>query len=261
MTRFGDDLRLFLDGNLQFSAADEYRYHEALVHPAMSLTASREQVLVLGGGDGLAVREVLKYDDVRRVVLVDLDPAMTDLGRRYAPLRALNDDALHDPRVEIVHADAFSYLAETSDRFGAILIDLPDPNNEGLGKLYSTAFYELARQHLARGGLMASQATSPYFARKTYWSIVHTVEATGLTAHPYHLYVPSFGDWGFVLAAGHAIDPAAFALDVPTRYLTADLFQASRLFDRDTDEVPAEVNTLDHQIILTYYDQGWQRWN
>lgn len=261
MTRWGEDVRLFLDGNLQFSTRDEYRYHEALVHPAMSLSQSREQVLVLGGGDGLAVRDVLQYDDVRRVVLVDLDPAMTELGRTYPPLRAANADALHDPRVEIIHQDAFTFLTETSDRFGVILIDLPDPNNEGLGKLYSTTFYDLVHRHLGRGGAMATQATSPYFARRAFWSIVHTVGAAGFRSYPYHVYVPSFGDWGFVLATEHMLDPAtSFSPKVPMRFLTPDLFRAAFLFDSDTAEVPAGINTLDDPILLTYYDKDWNRW-
>ena len=261
MTRWGSDLRLFLDGALQFSAQDEYRYHEPLVHPAMTLSRSRETVLILGGGDGLAAREVLKYDDVQRVVLVDLDPEVTRLAQTYPPLLRLNERALHDPRIEIVNEDAFSYLTESSESFGVILIDLPDPNNESLGKLYSTAFYTLVRRHLARGGVVASQATSPYFARQTYWSIIHTVAASGLKPNPYHTYVPSFGDWGFFLAAEHHLDAQTYTPRVPTRYLTPALLQASFLFDSDIAEIDADVNTLDNQIILAYYNQGWKRWN
>ncbi len=261
MTRWGEDVRLYLDGNLQFSAQDEYRYHEPLTHPAMSLTRSRESVLILGGGDGLVAREVLKYEDVARVVLVDLDPAITDLARTFPPLVALNEDSLRDPRLEVINQDAFTYLAETAETFGVILIDLPDPNNESLGKLYSREFYKLVRRHLATGGIVASQATSPYFARKTYWSIVRTAGDVGLDVWPYHFYVPSFGDWGFFLAAEHPIDPARYTPLVPTRYLTPDLLAASFIFDSDTAEVETRVNTLDNQIILSYYQQGWQRWN
>ena len=261
VTRWADDVRLFLDGNLQFSAADEYRYHEALVHPAMALSRSREAVLVLGGGDGLAVREVLKYPDVERVVLVDLDPAVTRLGQTFPPLRSLNADALHDPRVEVVHADAFSWLGASSERFGVILIDLPDPNTDSLGKLYTTTFYDLVRRRLGTGGVMTTQATSPYFAREAFWSIHATVQAVGLTPLPYHLYIPSFGDWGFVLASTHPPVADRFALDVPTRYLTPELFGAAQLFDTDTDAVPVQPNTLDAQPLLTYYNRGWTRWN
>jgi spermidine synthase len=261
LTRWRDDLRLFLDGNLQFSSRDEYRYHEALVHPAMSLSRSRESVLVLGGGDGLAAREIFKYPDVQRLVLVDLDPAMTGLGRTHPALLEINQGAMHDPRLEIVNQDAFTYLAETSDLFGVILIDLPDPNNESLGKLYSREFYGLVQRHLAKGGVASSQATSPYFARETYWSIIHTARDTGLNVWPYHLYVPSFGDWGFFIAAEHALDPAEYAPPVPLRYLTGDLFANSFIFDADTAEIETQVSTLNNQIILSYYEKGWRRWN
>ncbi len=261
LTRWGDDVRLFLDGNLQFSAADEYRYHEPLVHPAMSLARSREAVLVLGGGDGLVAREVFKYTDVRRLVLVDIDPVITNLARTHPALLGVNQNSLSDPRLELVNQDAFTYLADTADLFGVIIIDLPDPDNESLGKLYSREFYKLARRHLARGGVLATQATSPYFARETYWSIVHTIADVGLKTWPYHVYVPSFGDWGFVLAAEHSLEPARFTPTTPQRYLTPKLLAASFLFDSDTAEVATEVNTLDNQIILTYYERGWKRWD
>ncbi len=261
LTRWADDVRLFLDGNLQFSSQDEYRYHEPLVHPAMSLAPARQSVLVLGGGDGLVAREVFKYSDVERLVLVDIDPAMIDLARHHPAVSAVNGNALADPRLEVVNQDAFTYLAETAELFGVIIIDLPDPDNESLGKLYSREFYKLARRHLARGGVLVTQATSPYFARETYWSIVHTLAGAGLATRPYHVYVPSFGDWGFVLAAEKELDPARFRSEVPLRYLTPELLAASFLFDPDTAEVATEINTLDNQVILTYYERGWKRWN
>jgi len=261
VTRWADDVRLYLDGNLQFSAKDEYRYHEFLVHPAMSLSRSREAVLVLGGGDGLVNREVLKYDDVQRLVLVDLDPAMTDLAQNFPSLLAINQDSLSDPRVEIINQDAFTYLAETAEQFGVIIIDLPDPNNESLGKLYSREFYKLVQRHLATGGVAVSQATSPYFARETYWSIVHTAADVGFNTRPYHIYVPSFGDWGFFLAAEHEPDISNFAPQVPMQYLTSQLLATSLIFDSDTAEVATEINTLDNQVILTYYERGWREWS
>jgi spermidine synthase len=261
ITRWGNDVRLYLDGNLQFSSWDEYRYHEPLVHPAMSLTRSRESVLVLGGGDGLVAREVFKYDDVQRLVLVDIDPAMTDLARLHPSLLAINQDSLSDPRLELVNQDAFNYLAETDELFGVIIIDLPDPNNESLGKLYSREFYTLVKRHLAEGGVAATQATSPYFARETFWSIVHTAADVDLKTWPYHVYVPSFGDWGFVLVARHELDLTRFSPSVPMRYLNTEVLATSLVFDNDISEIETEVNTLDNQIILSYYEQGWRRWN
>lgn len=261
LTRRSDDVRLFLDGNLQFSANDEYRYHEPLVHPAMSLTRSRESVLILGGGDGLVAREVFKYSDVQRLVLVDIDPVITDLGQTHPIFLNLNQGSMNDPRLEIVNQDAFTYLTDTADQFGVILIDLPDPNNESLGKLYSREFYTLIQRHLAVGGIVASQATSPYFARETYWAIIHTARDAGLSVWPYHGYIPSFGDWGFFLAANHHINPTDFSPQVPLRYFTPDLLSAGLIFDSDISEVETEVSTLNNQIVVSYYEQGWRQWN
>ncbi|MEM1125116.1 MAG: polyamine aminopropyltransferase [Bacteroidota bacterium] len=258
LTRWQDDLRLFLDGNLQFSALDEHRYHDLLVHPAMAFSASRQEVLLLGGGDGLALREVLRYPDVERVVLVDLDPAVTDLARTHPLLRTLNQDALADPRVEVINQDAFAYLRDNAALYGVILIDLPDPNNESLGKLYTRAFYRLAQRHLAVGGYLVTQATSPYATRQAYWSIVQTMDAEGLATVPYHHYVPSFGQWGFVLA-GRQAPSGPLAPRVPMRHLTPALWEAARVFDSDTGPLPAAVNTLDHPVLLRYYHDGWRQ--
>jgi spermidine synthase len=140
LTRGHGGINLFLDNNLQFSAADEYRYHEALVHPAFAAAPRHARVLVLGGGDGLATREILRYPDVESVTLVDLDGAMTDLARTSPWLVELNHDAFRDPRVRVVNADAIVWLAEDSTSneraFDVAVVDFPDPNNFALGKLF-----------------------------------------------------------------------------------------------------------------------------
>jgi len=260
LTRWGDDLRLYLDGSLQFSAEDEYRYHEFLVHPPMLLSPSRESVLILGGGDGLAVREVLKYPDVQRIVLVDIDPEITRLAREHPALLTVNQRAMLDPRVELVHEDAFNYLQTGAERFPVILVDLPDPEHESLGKLYSQEFYKMIENRLAAGGMISVQSTSPYFARETYWCIAHTVTSAGFQTLPYHIYVPSFGDWGFVLASNRAIPTKTLTPPDTLRYLTPELWEASRIFDSDSSEIATEISTLDKQIILHYYEIGWKRW-
>ena len=260
LTRFRDDLRLYLDGSLQASSRDEYRYHESLVHPVMSLTASRERVLVLGGGDGLVTKQVLRYADVRSVTVVDIDPAMTRLAREHPALRELNGDSFADPRVTVVNADAYTYLAESSDLWGAILVDFPDPRSEPLVKLYSVSFYGLLRRHLARGGVAATQATSPLFARQAFWCIVTTAEAAGLTALPYHAYVPSFGEWGFVLLAEHRVAPETIRLSVETRFLTDALLPTLFHFPSDMARLEATPSRLDTPTILPYYERGWSRW-
>lgn len=240
LTRWRDDLRLWSDRELQFSSRDEYRYHEALVHPALAAAAVPEAVLLIGGGDGLAVREVLKHPRVRRVVLVDIDPAMTRLGREHPQVVALNRGALADPRVEVVHADGFRYVRETSEAFDVIVLDLPDPRTEDLARLYSREMYANAARALARGGVLATQATSAYFTRESFWTIAATLESAGLHTVPYRVHVPSFGEWGFVLAATHPFDAAALELDLPHRYLTPAVWNAALVFDADTGQ-PGEM--------------------
>lgn len=261
-------LRLFLNGALQFDSVDEHRYHEALVHPAMSMARRPDSVLVLGGGDGMAVREVLRHEGVESVTLVDLDPAMTRLFREHPKLSALNDGALDDPRVTIVNQDAFEFLKADQMIYNVILIDLPDPKTPGLSKLYSLAFYTSAARRLARDGVLATQATSPVYAREAFWSIFQTLEATAdpyregatLSVVPYHAYVPSFGDWGFVAASPTRLDWSSIRLSAGLRFLNDDLLPGLTAFPPDIARLPVEINTLQDHPLLRYYEQGWSRW-
>jgi spermidine synthase len=261
ITRWREDLRLYLDGNLQFSSVDEYRYHESLVHPPMAAAANRHEVLILGGGDGLGVREVLRWPEVRRVTLVDLDPAMTGLGRTYPALVRQNAGALNDPRVTLVHTDAHRFLETSAERYGVIIADLPDPNGDALAKLYSVEFYRLARRRLARGGVFVTQATSPYFSREAYWCVVRSMRRAGFKVHPYHAYVPSFGDWGFAIGAEREFSLSGLTQPPGLRYLNPGLMRVIPVFDADTGEVETEVSDLDHPRILHYYLEGNKRWD
>lgn len=261
LTRDGDDVRLFLDGNLQFSSLDEYRYHEMLVHPAMSAARSHEAVLVLGGGDGFVARELLKYEDVQRIVVVDIDPVITDLARTFRPWRDLNQDALSDPRVELVHQDAYNYIQTTVGQFPVIISDLPDPNTEGLAKLYSEQFYRMLRQRLTPDGVFATQATSPYFVREAFWTIAHTLQAAEFQTLPLHAYVPSFGEWGFIIASPHTTPTVNVPQGLSLRYLTADVLEAAHIFDPDIDQVPTAISTLDDPAVTAAYRDGWNRWD
>jgi spermidine synthase len=168
-----DDVRLFLDGDLQFASSDERRYHEALVHPA--LLPGARSVLVLGGGDGLALREVLRHDAVERVVEVELDPAVLELARTDPRMVRANEGSLDDPRVELVVDDAMAWLRTADEVFDAVVVDLPDPDAPATAKLYSQEFYGLAAQALAPGGRMVVQSGSPYFAPEAFWCIEATV--------------------------------------------------------------------------------------
>ncbi|WP_225755953.1 polyamine aminopropyltransferase [Cardiobacterium sp. Marseille-Q4385] len=258
ITRWKDDTRLYLNGNLQFSSRDEARYHEALVLPAMQMAARAERVLILGGGDGLAAREVLKYPQVQSLTLVDLDAEMTQTFASSATLTALNGGALTHPKTRVINADAAQWLEESSEQFDVILIDLPDPSNFSLGKLYSVPMYRQVARHLADGGLIVVQSTSPYFAPNAYWSVVATLEAAGLATAPYHVYVPSFGEWGFVLAGKGATFPVPERFDVPTRYLTAATAAEMFRFPPDMARRDVEPNYLNTQILVHYFEEDWR---
>ncbi len=270
LTRWRDDVRLYLNGHLQFCSIDEARYHECLVIPALEASPKPENVLILGGGDGMAAREVLKYTDVKSIVLVDIDPAITELSQTRPELTALNKGALDSDRVMIVNQDAMKYLEESERFFDVILIDLPDPNTDTLAKLYSTAFYTLCARRLSVNGVMTTQATSPFYAPDAFWCIVRTIsasgridgESSGLIPVPYHVNVPSFGEWGFVMASRREIDVSKLKPSVPARYLNPAVMSALFEFGEDMKPGPGvSVNRLDEPLLFRYYQRGWSRYN
>ena len=259
ITRWKDDLRLYINGNLQFSSRDEYRYHEALIHPALQTLPWARSVLILGGGDGLALREVLRYANVQQVTLVDLDPAMTKAFTQREELVTLNHKSFSDPRVQVVNADAAIWLQHNQDMFDAVIIDFPDPSSFALGKLYSVPFYGLVKKHLSEHGLIVVQSTSPFFAPHAYWTIDATLREVGLTTSPYHLYVPSFGEWGFVIAStqSHFDIPKTYRL--PMRYLTEATTREMFSFPPDMQRLPMEPNRLDTQSLVREFEQDWRQ--
>jgi spermidine synthase len=259
VTAWRNDLRLFLNSHLQFSSRDEYRYHESLVHPGLAARKAR-RVLVLGGGDGLALREILKYSQVEHVTLVDLDPEMPRLFTVHPQLVALNGGAFRDPRVQVVSADAMVWLEKATEIYDFAIVDLPDPSNFSLGKLYTSLFYRLLGRRLGQNGAFAVQSTSPLFAPQSFWCVVRTVEDAGFQATPYHVYVPSFGEWGFVLAARspyHRPDTLPEGL----RFLTKETLDALFEFPLDMKPVSVEVNRLHNQALVRYYESEWNAIN
>lgn len=261
LTQVGDHTELYLNGHLQFSSLDEARYHELLVHPAMAAAAARARVLIGGGGDGLALREVLRYPDVQRVTLVDLDQRMTELARRHPKLMQLNEHALDNPRVRVENRDAFRQLQESRDTFDVVILDFPDPSSYAVGKLFSLELYRALGERLAPGGVAVVQATSPLFARGSYWTVVHTLEAAGLRVLPYHAFVPSFGEWGFVLAARHTLARPTLVAPAGLRYLTPALLAESFTFPRDMARLDTPINRLDNQALVSRYVKEWGRWD
>ena len=279
--------KLFLNGNLQFAERDEYRYHEALVHPAMSAFGAPRRVAVLGGGDGMAVREILKYPSVESVTLVELDPNMTGLFSNDPAMSRLNAGSLRSPKLHIVNTDAFQWLQNGEDMssdgppqgakdpsggseprkagsvgafdtFDVIVVDFPDPTNFSIGKLYTNSFYSLLAQRLSASGYAVIQTTSPLVARQSFWTAATTIESVGLRATPYHTNVPSFGEWGYIIAS-HRPWHLPTTLPPGLRYLNLQTLPLLFDFPIDMARVPAEVNRLSNQVLVTTYEQEWGR--
>lgn len=253
---------LFLNGNLQFNSFDEYRYHEALVHPAFAaFEGDAKRILVLGGGDGLAIREALKYPSVEHVTLVDLDPEMTKISYSVPALGELNNHAFDDKRVAVINADAFVWMETPTEPFDIVIVDFPDPNNFALGKLYTTRFYSMLKSKLKHDSAVVIQTTSPLIARRSFWCIISTLEAAGFYVRPYHATVPSFGVWGFALAKTSSFAAPTQLHGVETKYLNQDILASMFQFASDTarpqDEI--EINRLDNQALVRYYEDEWRR--
>ena len=260
LTRGDGGVQLFLDGNLQFSSLDEYRYHEALVHPGLASVRDPRRVLVLGGGDGMAVREILKDDRVEAITLVDLDPLMTDLFRDHEAVAALNDYALRSPRVAVVNADAFVRLETDATRYDFIVVDFPDPRTL------------LARQAL-HDHLLSAPPRAPEPGRRgcapehlaagvPAGVLVHRRDrsrAPGCTPSRTTPRCRPSGEWGYVLASHEPLRERG-AFPPGLRFLTPGIAETLFTFPADMDAVPVEVNQLNNQILVQYHAAGWERY-
>ena len=267
------DFRLYINGNIQFSSVDEYRYHEALVHVPMGQVPDARNVLILGGGDGFVVKQLRDYyPDLERIVMVDLDPRMTEIASTHPTLVRLNGGAMQDKRLEVVNDDAMNYVLNTKDSFDAIIIDLPDPNNESLTKLYSVEFYRLIKRRLSPGGVMVTQSSAVYYAPNSFWCIHKTIEKafcpeSGCSPDspqvvPYHAWIPSFGDWGFNMARAEPINTDKLTITARnTKFLDGDSVASMLYFPRDVRERETKLNRLIEPTLLSYYLTDWQRHN
>jgi len=270
---------LYLNGRLQFSSIDEQIYHSMLVYPAMLASNRHDRVLIIGGGDGLALRDVLKWP-VSEVTLIDLDAQLLNLfGHKdgdFTPpepinnrLLKLNNKSMQDSRAHIIVGDAFlevEKLLDQSKQFDTILIDLPDPNHPDLNKMYSNYFYNHVRQLLAPDGAMAVQSTSPYHAKKAFLSIAKTVKAAGFSyVEQYQQNIPSFGQWGWTIATKMG-QPASgrikniSEMPVPSRWVSKEYLLASFVFPNQYFEQVKiiEVNRLGSGQLYDYYRTAWQ---
>lgn len=260
LTRSGDDFRLYLDGSLQFSTSDEYRYHEMLVYPTiLSSKGEALRVLVMGGGDGLAVREILKFSSVESVTLVELDGFMADLAKNNSTLKVINCGSLSDRRVEVIIGDAYDYLIKNRSAFDVIIADFTDPHDETISKLYTAEFFRLVKRSLNTGGIFVTQSTSPLFAREAFWCINKTMGGVFSFVYPYHAFIPTFGDWGFNIASDTQIDFSDDGMErVKGRFYSRENLIASAVFPGDSERVDTEVNTFNKPVLYRYYLKGWK---
>lgn len=264
LTKRHERLRFYINGALQFDSFDEYRYHESLVHPALAALPQTENVLILGGGDGLAVKQLLKYSSIKTITLIDLDPEVTNLFKNNRQLKELNDNSLDNAKVTIHNTDAWKFLEHNKHLYDIIILDLPDPNSPSLSRLYTTSFYKLVKQHLSQQGVIVTQATSPFYTQDAFWSIVATLKHSDSNEDwytlPYHTYIPSFGEWGFVIATRHRLKPSNLLLNVENEYLDQNTLNQSFIFPKDMEATDVEINRISSHKLLQYYDQGWKHW-
>ena len=261
ITQQNGRVQCYINGAIQFDTIDEFRYHESLVHPVMMQAKSHNSILIIGGGDGMALREVLKYKDAKKITLVDLDAQMTNLFKNNRRLSELNKHSFSNKRVKVINQDAWKFMENSKNLYDVIIVDLPDPNNISLSRLYTKTFYKLLASHLSASGAMVTQATSPLFTRKAFWCIAKSVkEGTGLNSKAYHAYVPSFGEWGFVMASKFPINFSKYNLKVDLKFLTKDVLKREEIFPKDIAPIDVESNRLSSHKLLQYYNRGWEIW-
>lgn len=269
ITRWKKYYWLYINGQEQFSTYDEEKYHEPLVHPAVKLSHDASRVLILGGGDGLALREVLKHNKVKNITLVDMDPVMTDLAKKHTVLLAVNQGAMINPKVNIINEDAAKFIKADSHLYGVIIIDLPDPDSIDLMHVYSENFYRVLGRHLIRGGVLVTQATSPYFSRQAFLCIIKTMQKAGFSVLPYHNQIPTMGEWGWVIGIKkediNAGDLKKLIVnidfsDIKTRFLNKDAMISMIHFGKGVLEKDymqtIKVNTELNPVLYRYYLSG-----
>ena len=268
LTEWKNDHWLYLNGNLQFCSIDEKMYHEPLVHPIMQLHPNAQRILILGGGDGCAVRELLKYPSVEKIDMVDLDPKMTDLGTDHPVLIDINQGSMHSEKLNIYNKDAYIHLEQnTTDFYDVIIADLPDPRNIELGRLYSHEFYSICYRKLRKNGLIITQAGSPYFATDAYNCIDITMQSAGFTTTKLHNQIISMGEWGWILGTKNSnissdrlkekLREIQFK-NVQTNWINQEAMQLITSFGKDffksNDSI--KVNKVHNPVLYKYYLKG-----
>lgn len=261
LTKNQNDVRLYLNRVIQFSSKDEHRYHESLVHVPLAFHPDPKKILILGGGENLASREVLKHKGIERIDVVDIDGSIFSLAQTNPYLIKINQSAALNPKVNLITEDAFTYLKKNTIRYDIIISDLPDPQNDAIARLYSKQFYLMVKRSLDQAGVFVTQAGEIYYSNTVFSCIHNTLKEVFEVVNPYHTYVPSFGDWGFILASKNDLNViSAQALPAGLKYLTEAQMGISFILPKDVSLIKTNINTLDSPIILNYYIDDWGRW-
>lgn len=252
---------LYINGNQQLSTFDEFMYHEPMVHTALGLSKNKKNILVLGGGDGCIVRELLKYDAIKNITLVDLDNQMIEIGKKNKIFTDLNQNALDSPKLNIVIQDAFTFLEKTNQMFDVILVDLPDPNSVDLNKLYTKEFYRLSANKMSEEGVFITQSGSPYYATKAFYCINKTIKSAGLHTYPIHNQVLTLGEWSWVIAKKSSITKKDIQqIDISNlelKWLNKDALSLISSFGKPLiDTTNTKINTIFSPVLYTYYKRG-----
>ncbi|MDR4503363.1 MAG: polyamine aminopropyltransferase [Candidatus Scalindua sp.] len=267
ITQWKDKYWLFINGNEQFSTFDEEKYHEPLIHPAMSLSEQRKNILILGGGEGLAARELLKYTDVESITIVDIDPEMTEIAQNHPVITEINQNSMVDLKVHVTNQDAFKFVENNKEIFDVIIADLPDPNSIHLARLYSKEFYSLCLKSLTRYGVFVTQATSPVHSVNSYLCIISTMKSAGFTVLPYHNNIPTLGEWGWCL--GMREETITFDMlkskvmkidleNIPTQFLNNEAIISMIHFGKGilNKKEAVKINTILNPVLVQYYKKG-----
>lgn len=271
LTEWKDEHWLYLNGNLQFCSIDETMYHEPLVHPVMQLYSKPQNILILGGGDGCAVRELLKYPSVKTIDMVDLDGKMTDLGKEHPVLIDINNGSMSSSKLSVYNKDAYIHLEKDNSTFyDVIIIDLPDPRSVELGRLYSHEFYSLCNRKLRPNGILITQAGSPYFATKAFKCIEKTIASANFTTLPMHNQVLSMGEWGWIIGMKNTtitkpelkkrLESLSFS-NIQTKWINTEAMKLLTSFGKDSylnKNTPKniEVNKIHNPVLYQYYLKG-----
>ena len=268
---------MYINGRLQFSSEDEHIYHSFLVDPVMAISPRHDNILIIGGGDGLGLKQVLKWEP-KKVTLMDLDHELVNLfdnDNTLMPeylnrsLRELNGNSLNDPRLTLMFDDAFNgvdKLIRKQQKFDTIIVDLPDPSHPDLNKLYSDVFYRKLKELLSADGAINIQSTSPYHARNAFISIGKTLASAGFHVQQYHHNVPSFGEWGWTIATLSGKNPQArmeqiTSFPIKEQWLTPELARAAFVFPgnfyQHTDKI--KPNILGSLQLYRYHQKAWSQ--